>query len=93
LTKIIRDLTPIHLRCAPVGTSCPSVHELPGDDVETLAELEGNIAPHEESVIVPRELLSGICAEVALKDAVARLESASEALKLELRAYLLSSGV
>jgi hypothetical protein len=102
LTKIVRDLTPIHLRCKPVGPSCPAVHELANGrlvvvgsiaDVETLAELEGNIAPHEEAVIVPRDLLTGICADGALKDAVARLESAAEALKLEMRLYAISASM
>jgi hypothetical protein len=96
--RIIRDLTPMHLRCR--FGACPSVHELsdgrlavvgPIADVETLAALDGKIAPHEESVIVPRDLLTGICAEDALKSAVARLESAAEALKLEMRLFVLSA--
>jgi hypothetical protein len=100
LTKIIRDLTPMHLRCTPIGPSCPAVHELsdgrlavigPIADIETLSELVGKIAPHEEAVIVPRDLLTGICAEGALKSAVARLESAAEALKLEMRLFVLSA--
>lgn len=63
----MRDLTPPHLRCA-LSVSCPSVHEL--DDGRILITGDkaaiGPDGEFEATIIVSRELLSGVWPEMGL---------------------------
>jgi DNA-binding XRE family transcriptional regulator len=69
MSLIVKDLTPAHMRCTPIGPTCPAVHELSdgnlaligkSPDAALLDEMDGLIGSDELAVVVDRALFANV---------------------------------